>query len=85
MSVELIILLIVIAFPGALAVEGWDWACHRRGRGIESLLGHGILISILAYGLLQGLGLIDLTLLADNTGAVTFSHLVVGQNVYAFL
>lgn len=85
MSVELIILLIVIAFPGALAVEGWDWACHRRGRALESLIGHGIIVSIFAYGILQGIGCIDLTLLADSTGSVSYAHLVVGNNLYAFM
>lgn len=68
MSPELLLLLFAFAVPGAAFVEAWDLACHRKDRPIASLLGWGLLLSLVPYTLLQGIGCIRLGRLIGPTG-----------------
>ena len=82
MTVDLLIFLLAFAVPGALAVEAWDFGCMRKDRTVGSLLGHGVVISMLAYTLLQAVGLIDLSVLLvhDTAGATPAEGLFLSLN-----
>lgn len=83
MNLNLLVALVAFSLPGALALEVWDWSCHRRGRTWSSLLGHGIVVSLAAYGALQMVGIIDLASVLDEHGELSLHLLVRQQNVAA--